>query len=225
VLEGQVDVRTLATPILAALALGSLIGAGAIRVVADSRFVRRAMQRPILHRFVMRSEGNGDAWCELTALAAGDGPAELLGRAPAALAAALKSAAHLAFATPSRYEALVRMLGHGGEKDDLETILGHELNQAGLRPTTEDQFRAELRFRESRDRLRGRAMRRLEALEAELVAVRARVAGGVALTIAPWPAFFLVGFASPTPAALAVATAIAAAMLSSLLADRRARPA
>ena len=213
-LEGPADVRSLAIPILAALALGALLAAGAIRIVADARFLRRVLQRPILRRFFAESEGGHDAWRDLGALAAERGPRELLARTPESLGAALKTAAHVAFATPSRYEALVRMLGHGGEKDDVDIVLGHELAATGLRPTTEEHFRAELRFRESRERLRARASHRVERVEADLVRRRDHLAAGVALAIAPWPALALVGAATPASGFLCAATALASASLA-----------
>jgi hypothetical protein len=221
VLAGPADARMLAIPILAALALGSLLGSGAIRIVADARFLRRALQRPILRRFFAESEAGHDAWRELLVLAAESGPRELLARSPEALAAALKGAATVVFATPSRYEALVRMLGHGAEKNDLDIVLGHELAASGLRPTTEDHFRAELRFRESRDRLRARAARRVERVEEALERRRARVAATAALAVAPWPALALVGVAGPSSALLCVATALAAASLAVRVARTR----
>ena len=220
-LAGPADVRALAIPILAALALGSLLGSGAIRLVVDARFLRRALQRPILRRFFAESEAGHDAWRELLVLAAESGQRELLARSPESLAAVLKSAATIVFATPSRYEALVRMLGHGAEKDDLDVVLGHELAASGLRPTTEDNFRAELRFRESRDRLRARASRRVERVEAELARRRDRVAAAVALAVAPWPALALVGVAAPASALLCAATALAAASLAVRVAKLR----
>ena len=219
--EGSADVRALAIPILAALALGSLLGSAAIRIVSDARFLRRALQRPILRRFFAESEAGHDAWRELVALAAESEPGALLARSPESIGAALKSTTTLVFATPSRYEALVRMLGHGGEKDDLDIVLGHELAASGLRPTTEDHFRAELRFRESRDRLRARAARRVERVEAALARRRDHVAAAVALVVAPWPALPLVGVAAPSSTVLCAAAALAAASLAVRVARTR----
>jgi hypothetical protein len=218
--DGQNELQALATPILAALALGSLLASGAIQLLVERRLVRRIVQQPLVRVFVEQSGGGADAWRDLATLAAASSTAELLSRDPARLGASLRDAAALAYATPSRYEALVRLLSHGGGKDDLEIVLGHELNQAGLRPTTEDQFRAELRFRESRDRLRTRAIRRLEGLETEMDGARGFLSTATALAVAPWPAVLLIGAGSLPATILTVGAALASAILALRIAMR-----
>ena len=208
---------------LTALALGGLLAAGAVRAIGEGRPARKLLAGRHLRRFVARSEGGGEAWRQLVELAAAGEEGSLLARAPRDLGVALHAAAHLAFSAPSRYEALVRVLSHGADKDDLDGVLGHEPVASLPRSSSEDERRAEQRYRASRQRLRARALLRLGGLADEVSGARRRLVALVALAAAPWPALLLLlapGPARASVVALAALTAGASAVLGACVAER-----